>query len=568
MTIPAVDQITSFAQCLFDRDDIVEVRTLPNGRSRFYPAADLAAAEGELTRENAAGQNVCVGANPRAHVGGRNASAVAIFRTLFVDFDNGVNAAHAMHRIEDARLPAPTLIIASGHGVHCYWRLAEPMTDAATWTATQRGLIRLLKSDPAIHDPPRLMRLPGFRNHKPPPADCVIVEACPDRVYDYAEFETTSTTEIPVAAEPQRAANLDAAWKYIATAPGAVEGQHGDTRTYIVCAKLIHDFGLNSEQAWPLLQAWNVAQCKPPWTTADLRTKLRNAVKYGRPAECGPDALPDEVEPWLTIDQVFRLPRYKQGLRPIATGFHDLDKALRGGLRPDSLHVLAGRTGSSKSTLALNIIRRVALDGVKVLLHKLEESSVEAVMRMHAAASGVPLTSILDGIGTGCDRDKLVVGYQLIHDLPIRLSDRRDIESIERVTKRHAEAGGQLVVIDQLSHVRTPKADGVYQRITEASNRLRQLALDTHVPILLLCQINRPAAKKEERLTCHDLRDSGEIENDAASVILIDRYDELPMGGRSLEIIIAKNRYGPCTGDGDPVRLTWFPTFCRVEDAT
>ena len=62
---------------------------------------------------------------------------------------------------------------------------------------------------------------------------------------------------------------------------------------------------------------------------------------------------------------------YREGLPPITTGFAVLDRALRGGFRPECMHVFAGRTASAKSTVVTNIARRVALAGRNVLLFKL-----------------------------------------------------------------------------------------------------------------------------------------------------------------------------------------------------
>ena len=99
------------------------------------------------------------------------------------------------------------------------------------------------------------------------------------------------------------------------------------------------------------------------------------------------------------------------------------------------------------------------------------------------------------------------------------------------------------------------------------------LAADLHVPIVVVCQINRLAARSREHLSVNDLRDSGAIENDAAGVILIDRIRE-PDGPswsasapvRYLDIIIGKNRYGPTTDPKKPLTLVWWPSLCRIED--
>jgi replicative DNA helicase len=287
------------------------------------------------------------------------------------------------------------------------------------------------------------------------------------------------------------------------------------------------------------------------------------------------DSLPEDAgPPWLTIGEIFKLPVYREGVAAITSGFAGIDDALRGGLRPESVYIVAGRTGAAKSTLALNVARRTALAGVSVLLFKLEESPCEAVWRIHAAASQVDMIRLLDGAKLASDeRQKLIDGWTLIRSLPIRVSDQRNIVAIERIAELHASDSGGLVVIDQLSMIDCPGRMTAYERATEISGRLRLLARRLRVPVLLIAQVNRPASKGKERLTCNDLRDSGALENDAAAVLLIDRV-RIPDVPRwhtdplTLEIIVGKNRYGHATRDDDsPMELLWWPWCCRIEDA-
>jgi replicative DNA helicase len=161
----------------------------------------------------------------------------------------------------------------------------------------------------------------------------------------------------------------------------------------------------------------------------------------------------------------------------------------------------------------------------------------------------------------------------MIHRLPIRITDERRLYALEHIAQQHAEQDGRLIVIDQLSIIEVPDADIGYQQATRASNRLRLLARRLRIPILLVAQINRAASRNpKERLTCNDLRDSGALENDAAAVILINRINEptvkrSPTDPLELELLIGKNRYGRFTRhDDDPLRLLWWPRFCRIED--
>ena len=192
-----VDQ--RFLESLFEPADLVEVRLLPSRRSIFRCAGQLHELNDELVRANAGGENVFVGVNPRRRPGGR-AGDVAHARCLFIDYD-GISPEAAMQRIADAGLPPPTCAVVSGRGLHGYWRLAEPMTDLRSWTSAQKHLIALLNSDRAIHDPPRIMRLPNFVNHKPPAADCRVLDADPQRRYELGRL-------VALSDDPEQVANL------------------------------------------------------------------------------------------------------------------------------------------------------------------------------------------------------------------------------------------------------------------------------------------------------------------------------------------------------------------------
>jgi replicative DNA helicase len=276
----------------------------------------------------------------------------------------------------------------------------------------------------------------------------------------------------------------------------------------------------------------------------------------------------------LTIPEIGRLLQYREGLAPITSGSTTIDDALRGGFRPTCLYTIAGRTGSAKSTLALNTVRRAALAGHCVLLFKLEESALEAVFRIHSAASQVDLVQLLDGARLATnERQSLIDGWNLIRELSIRISDRRNLYDLSRIAEAHVADGGRLIVIDQASMIEVPEADSPFKHAVRVSNALSRLACDLRVPVVLVVQVNREASKKAERLTCNDLRDSGTLENDSAGVLLIDRAREPDAPRRhtdplTLEILVGKNRYGRVTrNDDQPFELLWCPWCCRIDDA-
>lgn len=112
-----------------------------------------------------------------------------------------------------------------------------------------------------------------------------------------------------------------------------------------------------------------------------------------------------------------------------------------------------------------------------------------------------------------------------------------------------------LVIIDyvQLMHTdqRNPRQSN-YDRVSEVSRELKLLAEDTGAVILCCAQLNRGSEHREGKVPqTSDLRDSGQLEQDASGIILLHRDDaytpESPRAGES-DLILSKNRNGPtCT---------------------
>ena len=121
--------------------------------------------------------------------------------------------------------------------------------------------------------------------------------------------------------------------------------------------------------------------------------------------------------------------------------------------------------------------------------------------------------------------------------------------------------GLRLIVVDYFGKILPPpeaRRAGRYEYTTEISGALKNLARTLHLPILVLCQLNREVeSRKNEPPRLSDLRDSGAIEQDADAVLLIHKftleneneYDAIPM-----DLHVAKNRHGK-TGK---VEFVWY----------
>ncbi len=284
-------QIENFCDCLFEPEDIVEARILKSGVSKFYQAKNLSQGNGELKAENERGQNIYIGANPRKQIGGTTDADVQLARCLFVDFDH-ITPVQVAEKLGD--FPIPTITINSGHGVHCYWRLVEPIRDTKVWRQLQKRLIKTLDSDKSIHNPSRIMRLIGYENVKNPdkPVSCCIVESDSARKYLLADIEENlevlpSRTQSPVSNTPATNTGpldkIGRAALYAAKWPPATEGSRNN-ETFRHAATLLKDFSLSETEAFSILSSWNSGNT-PPLTDEELRKIIISGEKYGTHAE-------------------------------------------------------------------------------------------------------------------------------------------------------------------------------------------------------------------------------------------------------------------------------------------
>jgi hypothetical protein len=186
-------EAASFISAIFAPDDVIEFRMLPGAFSRWCKAGDFDSIWSKLVEDNRA-QNVYFGPNPRTESGKKTDADTKLARCVWVDIDNFDDLNFVLSVLSEASLPAPSFVIASGGGFHVYWMLDEPLEDLARWTRIQKGLIQRLKSnglaqvDGAIHNPSRIMRLPGTINQKRNRKMCEVIVSSIGASYDVAEF--------------------------------------------------------------------------------------------------------------------------------------------------------------------------------------------------------------------------------------------------------------------------------------------------------------------------------------------------------------------------------------------
>ena len=237
-----------------------------------------------------------------------------------------------------------------------------------------------------------------------------------------------------------------------------------------------------------------------------------------------------------------------------STGFDELDK-LTGGLQGGQLLVLAGRPGSGKSAIALQLARHIAeAHNVLVPFFSYEMSTEELTIRALASALKYDLMKLRQGdLPNGFERD-LAVAAEKLAAVPLYVDDNppmtiAGIRSAVRRLARRGELGAVFIDYCQLMEAsRKSKDPNRVQEIAEISRGAKRLASELDVPVVLLSQLSRGVeARPNKRPLLSDLRDSGSLEQDASLAIFMYRDSMYnPDSDNTLaECIVAKQRNGP-----------------------
>lgn len=259
-----------------------------------------------------------------------------------------------------------------------------------------------------------------------------------------------------------------------------------------------------------------------------------------------------------TFERIDELHREKGKLRGLPTGYVDLDNLL-GGLQKSDLVILAARPSMGKTSLALDIMRNVAVNAkVPVGIFSLEMSKDQLVDRLLSSQSDVNLWKIRTGHLNDDDFEKIGQAMGELSESPIYIDDAAGSNIMEVRTKARrlqSEHGVGLIVVDYLQLMEGRDKESRVQEVSEISRSLKLLAREINVPVLALSQLSRGVENRPDKVPqLADLRESGSIEQDADVVMFIYR-EEMYKGKDSkrphiAEIHIKKHRNGP-TGQVD-----------------
>jgi replicative DNA helicase len=254
----------------------------------------------------------------------------------------------------------------------------------------------------------------------------------------------------------------------------------------------------------------------------------------------------------------------------VRTGYLDLDE-LTAGFQKNELIIIAARPSVGKTAFALNIARHVVVeDGMPVLFVSLEQAKVELADRLLCCQARVDSHKMRRGHLDSAEMSKIVdAGEALGGGAKLFIDDTpgqnmlRIAANARRLKKREDI---RLVMIDYLQLIDPDdRRESRQEQVSGISRRLKFLARELKLPVVALAQVNRSSEDRtDHRPRLSDLRESGAIEQDADTVMMLHRPDSTEPGRDEglIEVIVAKQRNGP-TGD---VSLMYVKQYMRFEN--
>jgi replicative DNA helicase len=270
------------------------------------------------------------------------------------------------------------------------------------------------------------------------------------------------------------------------------------------------------------------------------------------------------------VDRLEKVAKSDSAITGTASGFKDLD-SITGGFQPGNLIIIAARPGMGKSGLVANIAEHVAVkENRPVAFFSLEMSEMELAQRLIARRAKIPSDKLRKGSVGDREWGRVLRVCNQLERVPLWIDESSDLGILDlrgkarrlHVSEAARGAGGLgLIIVDyiQLMRAEDPRVNRVEQ-VGQMSRGLKLLARELNVPVVALSQLSRAPEQRtgrDKRPILSDLRESGNLEQDADLVAFIYREDYYRNWDESVddaererlkgiaELIVRKNRNGP-----------------------
>jgi len=227
-----------------------------------------------------------------------------------------------------------------------------------------------------------------------------------------------------------------------------------------------------------------------------------------------------------------------------------------GGYQPGRVYLIAARPGVGKTSFLVSEALHMAQLGKRIAFQSIEMTKDDLVTAFIAQLSGVPAKVIQEATMTPAQYSAYVKAAGQFGKLPIFIDDLKVTpkQMAAKVRKLIYRKGVDVLMADYVQLFKTPAGirHDPYERVTAISIELAELSKTLNIPILAAAQLNRQSEQRgDKRPQLSDLRDSGQLEQDAAVVLfpyrpaMFEAQPDTPPQYEEAEIAVAKNRFGP-----------------------
>lgn len=198
----------------------------------------------------------------------------------------------------------------------------------------------------------------------------------------------------------------------------------------------------------------------------------------------------------------------------IKTGLERLDEAMH--ISPGDFIIIGGRPSAGKTALSLQIAASMAKQNYTVYYFSLETSKRKLGARLMANQIYCPLDTVKNNAVSLNEIDGQAKNMKM--PLYIRSASGKNVAWMKAQALRKK---AQVIFVDYLQLIHETGAKDRYAAITAISIALHELAQTTGIVVVALAQLNRNPSKPGATPTNSDLRESGQIEQDADAIILL-----------------------------------------------
>lgn len=236
----------------------------------------------------------------------------------------------------------------------------------------------------------------------------------------------------------------------------------------------------------------------------------------------------------------------------IPTGWANIDQAT-GGLHAGEVTVVGARPAMGKTAFAISLSENLAIhQKVPTALFVVEGKRTYLTTRLMAMTAHISAKRIRDKQITKDDLRKIQRTMGDTKDAPLRIDDRicNAVEIAAKIRRMHQQSPLKVVIIDYIQKLPAALPDersNLRLRIINATDVLHQTCKALDIALVLLAQLGRDT--KEDDPQVSTLKESGSLEQDGDTIILLGKHGEDPEDGNTPYeklVRVAKNRHGPC----------------------